>query len=54
MELPHDFKEFFLLLNERHVKYLLVGGYAVTYHGYTRATGDIDIWVLSDLENEST
>ncbi len=51
MELPRDFKEFFLLLNKRLVKYLLVGGYAVTYHGYTRATGDIDIWVETNLEN---
>jgi hypothetical protein len=27
------------------VKYLLIGGYAVGYHGYPRATADIDIWI---------
>ena len=43
--LPRDFKEFFLLLNEHEVEYLLVGGYAVSYHGYPRATVDLDIWV---------
>ena len=43
--LPHDFKEFLKLLNEAEVEYLLVGGYAVGYHGYPRATADMDIWV---------
>jgi len=43
--LPRDFKEFLKLLNEHKVKYLLIGGYAVGYHGYPRATNDIDIWV---------
>jgi hypothetical protein len=33
------------LLNSHRVEYLLVGGYAVGYHGYPRATGDMDIWV---------
>jgi len=33
------------LLNSHDVRYLLVGGYAVGYHGYPRATGDMDIWV---------
>jgi hypothetical protein len=51
MDLPRDFKEFFLLLNEKKVKYLLVGGYAVSYHGFIRATGDIDIWVEQTHEN---
>ena len=33
------------------VEYLLVGGYAVGYYGYPRATGDIDIWVSSTRDN---
>jgi hypothetical protein len=33
------------LLNDRDVRYLVVGGYAVTYHGYPRTTGDLDLWV---------
>lgn len=39
--LPPDFKEFLQLLNDHQVEYLLLGGYAVGYHGYPRATGDM-------------
>jgi hypothetical protein len=39
------------LLNARQVKYLLVGGYAVGYHGYPRATADIDFWVAISQDN---
>lgn len=45
IELPFDFKEFLRLLNGNGVKYLLIGGYAVGYHGYPRATNDMDVWV---------
>src|SRR4030042_4076599 len=45
IELHPDFKDFLRLLNSHNVKYLLVGGYAVGYHGYPRATGDMDIWI---------
>ncbi len=40
-----DFKDFLKLLNKNKVKYLLIGGYAVGYYGYPRATADMDIWV---------
>lgn len=43
IRLPPDFKEFLKLLKENDVRYLLIGGYAVNYHGYVRATGDMDI-----------
>ena len=43
IELPFDFKEFLKLLNENGVRYLLIGGYAVGYHGYPRATNIIDL-----------
>jgi len=49
--LPSDFKEFLRLLDETGVKYLIVGGYAVGYHGYPRSTGDMDVWVESTEEN---
>ncbi|MGB3633705.1 MAG: hypothetical protein WA982_06665 [Rubrobacteraceae bacterium] len=49
--LPPDFSEFLRLLNENEVRYLLVGGYAVGYHGYVRATADMDVWVARDHEN---
>ena len=51
--LPDDFKEFLRLLNEHDVAYLLIGGYAVGYHGYPRATADMDIWVAISSENAS-
>jgi predicted nucleotidyltransferase len=50
-ELPSDFKEFLNLLRSHGVKYLLIGGYAVIYHGFPRATGDMDIWIAMDPEN---
>ena len=43
--LPVDFREFLKLLNEAEVKYLLIGGYAVGYHGYPRTTADLDVWL---------
>lgn len=45
IHLPRDFKEFLRLLNAHKVEYLLIGGYAVNYHGYPRATADMDIWI---------
>jgi predicted nucleotidyltransferase len=45
LPLPPDFKEFLLLLNSNQIDYLIVGGYAVSYHGYPRPTGDLDLWV---------
>jgi hypothetical protein len=45
IRLPPDFREFFQLLNSELIEYLLVGGYAVGYYGYPRATGDLDIWI---------
>ena len=49
--LPPDFKDFLQLLNANGVEYLLVGGYAVGYHGYVRATADMDIWIAPSVEN---
>jgi hypothetical protein len=51
MSLPPDFSEFLKLLNCHHVDYLLVGGFAVGFHGYPRATSDMDIWVSQSPEN---
>ena len=49
--LPQDFKDFFKLLNDNQVEYLLVGGYAVAYHGFPRTTLDMDIWIANTTEN---
>ena len=51
IELPPDFKEFLRLLDAEQVEYLLIGGYAVAYHGYPRATEDMDIWIASHPKN---
>lgn len=50
-DLPSDFKEFLRLLADSEVEYLLIGGYAVGYHGYPRATQDLDIWISGHPEN---
>ena len=49
--LPPDFKEFLSLLRVHGVKYLMIGGYAVGYHGYPRATDDLDIWIAVHPDN---
>lgn len=51
LTLPPDFKEFLKLLKEHNVRYLLIGGYAAGYHGYARATEDMDIWVAVHPDN---
>jgi len=51
INLPPDFKDFLRLLNEHKVEYLLIGGYAVAFHGYPRATADMDIWIAVHPRN---
>jgi hypothetical protein len=41
IQLPPDFKEFLRLLNSSSVEYLVIGGYAVNYYGFPRATADL-------------
>ena len=49
--LPEDFKEFLRLLNANRVEYLLIGGYAVGYYGYVRATADMGLWIAPSVDN---
>lgn len=51
IELPKDFKEFLSLFRAHGVRYLLVGGYAVIFYGYSRTTVDLDIWIAVEPEN---
>lgn len=51
MVLNKDFREFIQLLNDHRVHYLIVGGYAVAFHGHPRYTKDIDIWIWLDQGN---
>ncbi len=53
MEVQSDFRELLVLLNEHNVEYLIVGGYALAFHGAPRYTGDIDIFVRPDARNAS-
>ena len=49
---PH-FLEFSKCLGAHDVRYLLIGGYAVGFHGWPRNTKDIDFWIAGDEENQS-
>ncbi len=51
MKLPTDLNAFIESLNAAGVKYLIVGGYAVGFHGWPRFTGDIDFFVEPSEEN---
>ncbi len=51
MEVQSDFKELLELFNANKVEYLIVGGYALAFHGAPRYTGDIDILVKPSAEN---
>ena len=51
MIISKDFKEFIKLLSKNKVKYLIVGGYAVAFHGHPRYTKDLDIWILMEKTN---
>jgi predicted nucleotidyltransferase len=49
--LNEDFVDFLTSLNDNDVEYILVGGYAVIFHGYNRTTGDLDVWINPTVEN---
>ncbi len=51
MTLSDDFREFLLCLNARSVEYLVLGGHAVSFHGYPRFTHDVDLFIRPNLVN---
>jgi len=51
MVLNQDFKEFIQSLNEHNVRYLIIGGYAVAFHGHPRYTKDLDVWIELNRRN---
>lgn len=51
MKIEHDFKELLVLLNSHQVEFILVGAYALAFHGVPRFTGDMDVFVKSDATN---
>ena len=46
-----EFKELLSIFNARSVRYLVVGGYAVSLHAQPRTTQDIDLFIASDPQN---
>jgi hypothetical protein len=46
-----EIMDFFRVLQKLEVKYMLVGGFAIAFHGYVRATSDLDIWLRDDPTN---
>jgi hypothetical protein len=46
-----DFRDFLNALNDQSVEYILVGGFSVIIHGYSRTTGDMDVWVKKNKAN---
>ena len=51
INLETDFLEFIALCNKHEVRYLVIGGYAVSIHGYPRSTKDMDVCIEMSEEN---
>lgn len=49
--LNQDFIDILSAFSEEKVEFLVVGGYAMSFHGYVRGTGDIDLWIRASSEN---
>ena len=53
MDLFQDFKDLLAAFEDSKVDFVLLGGYAVAFHGHPRATKDIDLFVRLTDENRS-
>jgi hypothetical protein len=49
--LPREFQDLLKSFNAQGLEYLLIGGWAVGFHGYKRYTGDIDVWIAVSSDN---
>jgi predicted nucleotidyltransferase len=49
--LDDELLKFWRGLNDNHVKYIMVGGFASRFHGFNRNTDDLDIWLEDTLQN---
>lgn len=49
--LSSDLREFIHLLNTKSVKYVIVGAWALAFHGRPRYTGDLDVFVAREQDN---
>lgn len=51
MKISPDFREFIACANAHDVRFLIVGGYAVAFHGHPRYTKDLDVWIDPTVQN---
>ncbi len=51
MKIHPDFDQFVSALNQNRVQFLIVGSFALAFHGFPRATGDIDFWIRPTSSN---
>lgn len=49
--LDEELINFWRILNQNGVRYIMVGGFAIRFHGFNRATDDLDLWLEDTLEN---
>ena len=49
--LHQDFKDLLSAFARENVRYLLIGGYAVSYYSRPRYTKDLDLWIANDPDN---
>lgn len=51
--LDNDLITFWKSLNQYDVKYIMIGGFAVNLHGFSRTRGDLDIWLKDEIDNRN-
>ena len=51
MNIHPDFKKLLGLFNKLNVEYIVIGAYALAFHGVPRYTGDLDLWVRPTAQN---
>jgi predicted nucleotidyltransferase len=51
MNIHIDFEEFLKFLKDENVEFVIIGGYAVAFHGYVRATNDMDLFFRTTEKN---
>ncbi len=53
IDLPDDFRDLLVALHDAGAEFVILGGYAVAFHGHPRATKDLDVLVRADATNAS-
>jgi hypothetical protein len=54
MDIEHpEFLNFLKCAKKNNLRYMCIGGYAVNYYGFHRATEDLDIWIAPTNENKN-